>query len=403
MTEILTRIKRFRRAGLGLFLHYGIYSVIGRGEWARKLCPIGEDEYEAAIGRFTCARLDFDAICKNAFENGFRYVVFTARHHDGFSLYDTEGISEYSSLNYGPRRDLVGEFVGACKKYGLLPIVYHTTVDWHHPLYQNDFEGYLGYLRDSVKRLCESYPDIGGFWFDGTWERNDDWQEDLLYQTIRSRLPEAIIINNTGLNELGRTGNPEIDSVTFERGKPKKIDSPNKILAGEMCDVVNTHWGIASGDIDYKSARYLIESMIDCRRYNCNYLLNVPLESDGSFSHINLGLLEQIGARNRTYPFAMRALCYHDEGKDFFIELDGEIYLVVFGLGVNGDENVIKKNGRGKTLTFERFPVRVKEIRYEDNKKELPFSYEGNRLTIFAENFDYGSNMIVRIAKVKTE
>ena len=99
----------------------------------------------------------------------------------------------------------------------------------------------------------------------------------------------------------------------------------------------------------------------------------------------------------------MRALCYHDEGKDFFIELDGEIYLVVFGLGVNGDENVIKKNGRGKTLTFERFPVRVKEIRYEDNKKELPFSYEGNRLTIFAENFDYGNNMIVRIAKVKTE
>ena len=205
------------------------------------------------------------------------------------------------------------------------------------------------------------------------------------------------------MNELGRTGNPEIDSVTFERGKPKKIDSPNKILAGEMCDVVNSHWGIASGDIDYKSARYLIESMIDCRRYNCNYLLNVPLEGDGSFSHINLGLLEQIGAWNRTYPFAMRALCYHDEGKDFFIELDGEIYLVVFGLGVNGDENVIKKNGRGKTLTFERFPVRVKEIRYEDNKKELPFSYEGNRLTIFAENFDYGSNMIVRIAKVKTE
>lgn len=121
MTEILTRIKRFRRAGLGLFLHYGIYSVIGRGEWARKLCPIGEDEYEAAIGRFTCARLDFDAICKNAFENGFRYVVFTARHHDGFSLYDTEGISEYSSLNYGPRRDLVGEFVGACKNTGFCP------------------------------------------------------------------------------------------------------------------------------------------------------------------------------------------------------------------------------------------------------------------------------------------
>ncbi len=117
------------------------------------------------------------------------------------------------------KRDLVREYVNACRKHDIVPFFYHTTLDWYQKSFENDFDAYLEYLNRSVEILCKNYGRIGGFWFDGNWSKPDaDWKEDRLYGIIRRYQPEAMIINNTGLDARERVGHPEIDSVTFEQG-----------------------------------------------------------------------------------------------------------------------------------------------------------------------------------------
>lgn len=136
-----------------------------------------------------------------------------------------------------------------------------------------------------MELLCRNYGEIGGFWFDGKWNKPDaDWEEDALYGMIRRYQPDTILINNTGLEGRGQLGNIELDSVTFERGKPQPInlaDSP-KYIASEMCEVTCDHWGYAREDLNIKSPALLIEELCDCRRYGANFLLNAGPMGDGS-------------------------------------------------------------------------------------------------------------------------
>ena len=156
-----------------------------------------------------------------------------------------------------------------------MPFFYHTLIDWHNADYKNDFVAYVDYLVASVELLCKNYGKIGGFWFDGFWDKPDaDWQFDRLYGTIRNYQPTAMIINNTGLNALGQVSHKEIDSVTFERGKPCFVDCSDKPRAGEMCEGLTDHWGYAERDICVKSTKQVVETYVDCRRFGCNLLIN---------------------------------------------------------------------------------------------------------------------------------
>ena len=124
------------------------------------------------------------------------------------------------------KRDLVREFVDACREEDILPIFYHATLDWSRPEFDTDWDAYLEYIRKSVEILCKNYGKIGGMWFDGNWSKKEaDWKLDELYGMIRRLQPEAMIINNTGLSQQGKTGHPEIDSVTFEQGQATPMNS----------------------------------------------------------------------------------------------------------------------------------------------------------------------------------
>ena len=262
------RIKQFETLGLGLFVHFGLYSLLGRGEWIKFNERIPDEEYERLTASFCPAPDWADRLAEAAAMAGCRYITLTARHHDGFSLYDTRGLNNYDAP-HACSRDLIAEFVAACRKQGLRPFFYHTLLDWREPGYRTDFHAYLTYLRASVERLCTNYGEIGGIWFDGMWDKPDaDWQEDVLYATIRRHQPEAIIINNTGLHERGKLGHIELDSVTFERGRPWPInlaDSP-KYIASEMCQTMGDTWGYGAGDLNYKAPAELIEDLCVCRR-----------------------------------------------------------------------------------------------------------------------------------------
>ena len=405
------RIAHFEKLGFGMFIHWGLYSQLERSEWTFDLHKDSIDKYPDCFNNFTAEDFDAKAICQLAKKAGMKYITLTTRHHDGFSLYDTKGLSDYDVMHTPCKRDLIKEFVDACNEEGLMPMLYHTTLDWQHPDFNNDFDAYLEYLRKSVEILCTNYGKIGGLWFDGNWsKRGADWKLDELYGMIHRLQPDAMVINNTGLSEQGKTGHPEIDSVTFEQGQATVMnrEGMDKYVAAEMCQTMNRHWGIAVNDLDYKSPRQMIERLCHARKVGANYLLNIGLTGQGGVTKITEALLEIIGqwtsmAKESIYegkPSTM--LC--NEDKDFVLEKDGYAYIYVHDLPLLGPKDVVvayeKTDGDHSVRNVNR---KVKSMKWVDNNEELLFTQDDDVLKYRATGYYYGTQLIVRIAKVEFE
>ncbi len=229
------RIERFEKLAYGMFVHWGLYSQLGKGEWVKFLENIPMHDYAKLKDTFTANEYDPRTWARVAKEAGMKYICLTTRHHEGFSLYDTRGLNDFDAVHSPAGRDLVEEFVKGCQSEGIVPFFYHTTLDWYQASFEKDFKTYIDYLCSSIEILCRHYGPVGGFWFDGNWSKPDaDWQEGRLYGIIRKYQPEAMIINNTGLQAKGVVGHQEIDSVTFEQGRPDPInrEGMEKYVAG---------------------------------------------------------------------------------------------------------------------------------------------------------------------------
>ena len=258
----LKRVQAFEELGFGMFVHWGLYSQLQQGEWTMHIHKIPKNEYMKLFDTFTAEDFNADELVLTAKNAGMKYIVLTTRHHEGFSLYDTCGLNTYDAPHSPAKRDLVREFVDACNKHGIISFFYHTTLDWWKEEFQTDFDAYLEYLRQSVEILCKNYGKIGGFWFDGNWSKpGADWKENELYATIRKYQPDAIIVNNTGIHDRGALGAEEIDSVTFEQGRPVPMnrEGMKKYLAAEMCETINDHWGVGKTDLHNKYTRSRVD------------------------------------------------------------------------------------------------------------------------------------------------
>ena len=407
--ERLKRIDEFEKLAYGLFIHWGLYSLLSQGEWTLNQHKIPPSEYEGLAKTFTAEHFDGRALARLAKESGMRYVTLTTRHHDGFSLYDTCGLTDYDAPHSGAKRDLVAEFVEGCRAEGIVPFFYHTTLDWRHPSFRDDFSGYLEYLRASVELLCKNYGRIGGFWFDGNWSRRgEDWQEDKLYAIIRRYQPEAIIVNNTGIGHCGELGHPEIDSVTYEHGRPtaRIFAEGQKYVAGEMCTTMNSHWGEAWCDFTYKSAKELIENLAACRRHRANYLLNVGLSGDGSVPALER---EMLGVIRRWIDLCGDSIyegmpCGVDgEGVDFGLEYKGELRLFVHNLHKKGSKNVVTADGHEGPRIFTGVKGKAVRASWLDSEERLDFMQDGDKLTLYCTGYPYGRNTAVRVARIEFE
>ena len=349
---------------------------------------------------------DIVATAKSA---GCKYICLTTRHHEGFSLYDPCGLSNFNALNSPAGRDIIAEFVEECRKADIVPFFYHTTLDWHHPDFENDFDAYLDYLYKSVEILCTNYGKIGGLWFDGNWSKPDaDWQEDRLYKMIHRLQPEAMVINNTGLNARGKMGNPEIDSVTFERGMAEPLDRRGqpKYMAGEMCETLCDHWG-AADDINFKPIKTLIESLCNCRKVGANFLLNIGPNPDGTVPTMQKGIMECIGHWMNIYGTAIyngRPYITYKDKKEFVLKdnfCDNTAYIFKFDLGFGtGDVNVSLGFEEAGAKALEKFDREVSSIKWMDNGEELVFTQKDDKLLVNFTGFAYGQSYCVRVAKV---
>ena len=407
------RVARFERMAFGMFVHWGLYAQIGRGEWAKNNQKIPTDEYMKLMKTFTAKDFSGREYARMAKRAGMKYITLTSRHHDGFSLYDTRGLSQYDVTHTPAKRDLIRDFTDGCRAEGIVPMLYCTTLDWTDPRFEKDFPAYLQYLRDSIEILCTKYGPIGGFWFDGNWSKpKADWQEDRLYAVIRKHQPEALIINNTGIGAGGKLGNPEIDSVTFERGRPQALDRRGhpKYVAAEMCHTMNFHWGIATHDFNMLSPAHVIEELSLARRAGSNLLMNLGPEATGKLPAYETAAFARVGDWIRLHGgdagpvYQGRPAGIAGEGDDFALELDGDLYLFIFHLTATANTKAHGSEGRGPgKRVFTGAARAYRSAAWMDNGEELKLEQAAGapKLTLNATGYPYGTNTVVRVARLR--
>ncbi len=286
----------YRGARFGMFIHWGIYSLLGRGEqvlWREHLAP---SRYRRLADRFAPKRFDANEWAAIAKDAGMRYAVMTSKHHDGFCMFDT-ATTNYSSVKTAARRDFIGEYVEAFRRAGLRVGIYCSMADWGYPAYfsgpKRDPEGFKTFIRmfhEQVRELCTQYGKIDILWFDGDWPHStEEWQSLKLERMIRSLQP-GILINNRLFKRAPGTGDFDTPEQSIERsGRP-----------WEAC-LTSTHrwWGWHPGDDLWKSPREIVLDLCQIAEGAGNFLLNVGPQPDGRIPAPFVRRLREVGRWTR--------------------------------------------------------------------------------------------------------
>jgi alpha-L-fucosidase len=308
------RMAWWREARFGMFLHWGLYSVLGGtwgerddyGEWIRSTAHIPLAEYDRLLARFNPVAFDADRWAETARATGMRYVTITTKHHDGFALFDSR-VSDFCVRSTPFRRDIMRELADACRRQGLRICWYHSIMDWHHPDYlpRRDWEAetrpvgdarfsrFVEYLHAQVSELLTRYGDIGVMWFDGNWEQT--WTHEMgqaLYDRCRGLQPGVIVNNRVNGWSPTRVRESLGDFRTPEQEVPA-TGWPG--VDWESCLTMNRNWGYNSHDHDYKSVAQLIGLLVETASKGGNLLLNVGPRGDGTFPEESVERLQAMG------------------------------------------------------------------------------------------------------------
>ncbi|MHB1190567.1 MAG: alpha-L-fucosidase [Armatimonadota bacterium] len=279
----------FRNARYGLFVHYGLYSLLGRGEWAMNRERIPKEEYAKLAGNFTAENFDADALIERAKSWGMRYAVLTTKHHDGFCLYDSK-LTGFTSAKSPAERDLVAEFVAACRRHGLRVGLYHSLNDWSASPDAVDalerpeecYQRFIDSVHARIREIMTNYGKIDVLWYDGWWPFNGEgWQANKLNAMVRELQPHILLNGRCGL---------EGDFLTPEQ----HISSSHK--PWEACVTLNDNWGYHKGDCNWKSPKEIAEMLRKCAAGCGNLLLNIGLKGDGSIPNQSSCRLDSVGA-----------------------------------------------------------------------------------------------------------
>ncbi|MBN1674091.1 MAG: alpha-L-fucosidase [Kiritimatiellae bacterium] len=293
----------FTEARYGMFIHWGAYSVAGRGEWVMNRERIPYSEYvEKYVRNFKAERYDPAGWAALAARAGMKYMVLTTRHHDGFALWDTR-TSDFNAAKMGPKRDLLKPYVEAARAAGLKVGFYFSGADWRHEDYPTAYardwpksqewrdeesrKRFIRYYRAQLEELMSNYGPIDILWYDGCIPGPFDGE------AANARVKElqpGILINN-------RNG-PPFDFTCQEQSlKPKDG-------VWEACLTLNDNWGYHAGDNNWKDAREVIRMLVTAAAKGGNLLLNVGPKADGTLPEESVRILEQAGewlARNRAF------------------------------------------------------------------------------------------------------
>ena len=323
------RMAWYTDARFGMFIHWGLYAIPARGEWVRSYEEIPKEDYMTYFDEFNPVDFDPKQWAKAAKEAGMKYVVLTAKHHDGFCLFDSQ-YTDFKSTNTKFGRDIVAEFVEAVRGEGLKVGLYFSLLDWyhddyphygdaHHPMRNNpaygnegrDFSRYVTYLHNQVREICTNYGKLDILWFDFSYEnenyvmRGETWKATELVSMVRELQPGIIIDNRLEVSGEGFgsmwEGNPSPYHGDFV--SPEQIIPPNGLqdkqgrdLIWEACITMNNNWGYCAKDHFYKPAPMLIKKLVECVSKGGNLLLNVGPDARGNIPPQSMEILKSIGA-----------------------------------------------------------------------------------------------------------
>jgi len=281
------RLAWWREAKFGMFIHWGLYSVIGHQEWVMESEGIPIPQYEILAQHFTPkpnAAREWARLAKRA---GQKYMVMTAKHHEGFCMWDTR-LTNYNAMQQGPKRDLVREFVEAARAEGLRVGLYYSLMDWHHPdgiRCETDPEArkrFVAYTHGLIRELMTNYGKIDILWYDVDKPlTTQQWRAEEMNKMVFDLQPDIIVNNRNGLP--GDFSTPE-----------HKIQADNR--AWETCDTMNLGWGYQKNDTEWKSPKRIVNDLTTCAQQGGNYLLNIGPTADGSVPEESVRVLERVGA-----------------------------------------------------------------------------------------------------------
>ncbi|MCL2330154.1 MAG: alpha-L-fucosidase, partial [Phycisphaerae bacterium] len=310
------RMQWWREARFGMFVHWGIYSVPGRGEWVMQWDKIPVKDYEKFAAEFNPTKFDAKAWVKMAGDAGMRYLVITSKHHDGFCMWDSK-VSDYDMMATPFKRDILAELANACKEDGRVRLCfYHSIMDWHHPEAQglnkpghyNSFDDkeykpnpnfphyFETYLKPQLKELVEKY-DPAVMWFDGEWiPEYTVAMADELAAYMRELNPKMLFNNRISKSRKGMIGLSADAKAPGDFGTPENQIPGSKIEADwETCMTMNESWGYYESDKKWQSSTQLIHNLIDTSSKGGNLLLNVGPMPTGEIPEASVERLAEIG------------------------------------------------------------------------------------------------------------
>jgi alpha-L-fucosidase len=370
----------FQDARFGLFIHWGVYSVLGDGEWVMNNEEIPVKNYEKLPAFFNPVSFDPKLWVSMAKDAGMKYIVITSKHHDGFAMWDSK-ISDYNIVKRTPySKDVLKMLADECKLQGIKLFFYHSQLDWHHPDYfprgrtggnwtgrpdQGDMAKYLEYMDQQLTELLTNYGDVGGIWFDGMWDKPDaDWGLARTYSLIHKLQPETLVGSNHH-----RSPYPGEDFQMFEKDLPGQnttgFASEQKagILPKEICETINGSWGFNIRDNKHKSKKELIQYIVKAAGYDANFLLNVGPMPNGKIQPEHINLLAQIGEWMRS------------NGETIYGARGGPVMPQTWGVTTQKENKVYVHilDWQDETLLLPAFSKRIKSAVLFNDKSPVKF------------------------------
>ncbi len=280
------RMKWWHEARFGMFIHWGLYSVVGRHEWVMENEAIPVADYEQLARRFHPKPGFAREWARLAKQAGQKYMVMTTKHHEGFCNFASK-LTDYCAPKQGPGRDLVKEYVEAARAEGLRVGFYYSLMDWHHPdgarcaTDEQARRRFVDYIHGQIRELLTNYGKIDILWYDVAWPLDAaGWESEKMNAMVFQLQPDIIVNNRNKLE--GDFATPE-QRITAEK------------RAWESCMTMNDSWGYNKTDDDWKSPKTIVRNLITCARDTGNYLLNIGPRPDGSVPEESVRILSAVG------------------------------------------------------------------------------------------------------------
>jgi alpha-L-fucosidase len=392
--ENLENRRWFQDAHFGMFIHFGVSSVLGQEiGWA--LSGKDVNEYRKNIHSFNPEKFDAASVVKLSKDAGMKYITFTTRHHDSFSMFNT-GYSDWSIMNTPYHKDVLKMLADECQKQDIRLFCYYSLTDFYRADYcqgkvkkgtgivgECNWEEYLQFMKNQLTEILTNYGPIYGIWFDGHWDQVNSlpnnrtgnqkraWKYDEIYKLIHDLQPGCMIVNNHHLAPF-----PGEDYQTFERDLPGEnsgagFSADAKVsptLPLEMSDIIGHSWGYVSGDTIDRSTGELIHLLVKSAGLGANFLLNIGPTPEGEVRPAHRQRLLEIGDWMQTYGntiYGTRKSRIKPAEWGVTVEKDNTVYLHILYPGKLGNQ-----------LELNNCPYKINHASWFGSGQPIPFTFD---------------------------